>query len=154
MAHYTVVVPLDGSELSEAVLPVARTFAQARGGQLLLTRIAPSLTIKEIIPPDELEELMVRYKQDCQDYLDTIAESLRSEGLPVNTQLAAGDQVADQILAVADMAHADLIAMSTHGRSGLQRLMIGSVADKIVHHATVPVLLVRPGEGEGISRRY
>ena len=147
MAHYTVVVPLDGSKLSEAVLPAAQAFARARGGELLLTRVAPSLTIKEIIPPDELEELMTRYKQDCQDYLDTIAESLRSEGFVVNTQLAAGEQVADQILEVADMVHANLIAMSTHGRSGLQRLMIGSVADKIVHHATVPVLLVRPGDG-------
>jgi nucleotide-binding universal stress UspA family protein len=144
MAKYTIVVPLDGSKLSEAVLPAAKAFAQARHGQLLLTRVAPSLSIKEVMPPDEMEELMTRYRQDCQDYLDAMAAPLRSEGFVVDTRLAGGDQPAEMILEVADVAHADMIAMSTHGRSGLQRLMIGSVADKIVHHANVPVLLVRP----------
>lgn len=144
MSKYVIVIPLDGSKLAEAVLPAAKSIAQARHGELVLARIAPSLSFKEIIPPDELEELLVRYKQDCQDYLDSIAKPIQSEGIVVNTLLASGDQTADQILEVANFSHANLIAMSTHGHSGLQRLMIGSIADKIVHRATVPVLLVRP----------
>ena len=144
MSNYIILIPLDGSKLSEAVLPTAKAFAHTKQAEVVLTRIAPSLSINEIVPRDELEEIMIRYKQDCQDYLDAMAASLRVEGFVVTTLLASGDQIADLILEVADIAHADLIAMSTHGRSGLQRLMLGSVADKIVHRSTVPMLLVRP----------
>ncbi len=144
MSKYVIVVPLDGSKLSEAVLPTAKAFARARLGEFVLTRVVPSLSINETVPADELEEITIRYKQDCQDYLDAIATSLRAEDCVVTTLLASGDQTADLILEVVDIAHADLIAMSTHGRSGLPRLMLGSIADKIVHRSTVPVLLVRP----------
>ena len=141
---YTIIVPLDGSEWSKSVLPTAKEVARARGGELVLVWVAPSIWIDEILTPDQLEEVQARHRQDCNDYLEKIAESLRAEGFTATHILALGDRPADQILEIADMSHAQLIAMSTHGRSGLQRMITGSTTDKIVHQSKVPVLLVRP----------
>jgi nucleotide-binding universal stress UspA family protein len=76
-------------------------------------------------------------------YLDRVAAELRAVGVKVTTETCAGP-VAETILEYAEGIHADLIAMSTHGRSGLARWFIGSVADKVVRAARLPVLLARP----------
>lgn len=143
---YTIVVPLDGSKWSEAVLPFAKEIAQARSGEVVLTWVAPSIWIDEILTPNQLEELQARHQHDCRDYLEGIAQNMRRENIAVKTLLATGDKPAEHIVEVAELSHANLIAMSTHGRSGLQRLMIGSTADKVIHQSHIPVLLVRPEE--------
>lgn len=141
---YTILVPLDGSKWSEAVLPYVQEIALARKGEVVLTWVAPSIWIDEILTPNQLEELQDRHQHDCRDYLEALAESIRKKGISVKTLLATGDQPAAHIIEMAELSHANLIAMSTHGRSGLQRLMIGSTTDKVIHQSHTPMLLVRP----------
>ena len=81
----------------------------------------------------------------AKHYLDTLAAAQRtaSSAPPVSTRVAYGD-AADEICAVAREVGADAIAMATHGRGGLARLLLGSVATRTIHQATVPVLVYRP----------
>jgi nucleotide-binding universal stress UspA family protein len=145
----TILIPLDGSVLAEAAIPAATAIARSThpASELILVRVVPDLWIDDILMPGKLETFQAQVKQDCQQYLDACAEPLRKEGLHVTVLVASGEP-ADQILEVAAIAHADLVAMATHGRSGLQRIMVGSIADKVVHRASMPVLLVRPPESQ------
>jgi nucleotide-binding universal stress UspA family protein len=143
----TILIPLDGSALAEAAVPAAVAIATSvnPASELVLVRVAPDLWIDDILLPEQLKTYQANIKQDCQDYLDACAEPLRKNGISVTVLVASGEP-ADQILDVAAIAHADLIAMATHGRSGLQRIMLGSIADKVIHRASMPVLLFRPPE--------
>jgi hypothetical protein len=84
-------------------------------------------------------------------YLTNTAERLRAEGLNVRTELVHGHP-AEMVLLTADRLHADLIVMATHGRSGVQRLWLGSVAQKLVQGSKLPVLLMRPVESQDQNR--
>ena len=143
----TILIPLDGSERAEAALSAAAAIAKHANpvGELVLMRVAPDLWIDDAFTPQQVEDFQSRVKHDCQKYLDGVAERLRKENLCVTVLVASGEP-AEQIQEVATIAQADLVAMATHGRSGLQRLMLGSVADKVIHHVNIPVLLVRPTE--------
>lgn len=140
-----ILVPLDGSELAEQVLPHVSQLAGCTGAEIVLLRV-PSEPLYEYLVPDP--EIAVEMHRDielaAQVYLDEIATELRSMALKVETRVVWGAPVQDTILDVARELNADLIAMSTHGRSGLARIVIGSVADEVVRHAPAPVLLVRP----------
>jgi nucleotide-binding universal stress UspA family protein len=143
----TILIPLDGSELAETALLAATAIAKHADpvGELVLVRVAPDVWIDDAFTPEQIEDFHARVKHDCQKYLDGVAERLRKENLCVTVLVASGEP-AEQILEVATIAQADLVAMATHGRNGLQRLMLGSVADKVIHRASTPVLLVRPAE--------
>ena len=80
---------------------------------------------------------------ETETYLQKEVDELRKDGTRVTSMMCEGP-VPDTILAAADEVHADLIAMSTHGRSGIQRMLLGSVADKVVHLSHIPVMLVHP----------
>ena len=80
----------------------------------------------------------------AKTYLERVAESLRARSLKVETRVLSHDQPAVAILEEAKARRADLLALATHGRSGLPRLLLGSVADKVVRGASIPVLLARP----------
>ena len=142
--YETILVPLDGSKLAEAVLPAAVALVKPTG-RLVLMRVVPDLWIDDPLTPEQVEEYMTRVKHDCQKYLDGIAETVRQDGLRVEVRVASGEPAA-QILEAVDTAHCNLIAMATHGHSGLQRLMLGSVTDKVMQQSSIPVLLVRPPE--------
>ena len=81
-----------------------------------------------------------------EDYLVKTGESLKKKGVIVRTIVSTGN-AADEIIKAADDTGADLIAMSTHGRSGLKRLAFGSITDKVLHRSNIPVLTVRAPEG-------
>jgi nucleotide-binding universal stress UspA family protein len=146
-----ILVTLDGSELSEAVLPHVQTLATATGAQVVLLRVVPILTTiptyltmvptpVAYTPPPPAPELDLR--SQAEGYLQRIAMDYFPDRV-VAQEVYAGP-TADSILEFAEQARVDLIAMTTHGRSGLSRLMLGSVADEIVRRAQAPVLLVRP----------
>ncbi len=142
-----ILVPLDGSALAEAALPSAQALAHCTGAEIVLVRVAPAVVYEYLVPepmaasiaPEGIEA----NREEIQLYLDHVAAGLRREGLHVSTHYCQGP-VADAILDYAQAARADLIVMSTHGRSGLARWIIGSVADRVVHAAPIPVLLIRP----------
>ncbi len=130
-------VPLDGTPESEAVLPLVRWMAEAAHTRLVLLRVAKATD-------GGLAAAMER----ATDYLQQQARGVEHTGVTVEVVTAAGDP-AQVIVEQATAAGADAIAMATHGRSGIDRLMAGSVAEGLVRLSPVPVLLVRaPHEGE------
>ncbi len=139
-----ILVPLDGSEFAEASLPHVRALAECTGAEIILLRVVTQ-PIHAYTTPDPLLYRSVRQDTvaECATYLDEVASNLEAEGFKVTTETCTGP-VAETILEFAQEVHADLIAMSTHGRSGLARWFIGSIADKVVRAATLPVLLARP----------
>lgn len=140
-----ILVPLDGSELAEQVLPHVSQLAGCTGAEVALLRV-PGEPVYDYLVPDP--EIAVEMRHDietaAQVYLDEVAAEFRAMNLAVSTLVVWGAPIQDTIIEVARQIQADLIAMSTHGRSGFARLVIGSVADDVVRHAPVPVLLVRP----------
>jgi len=145
-----ILVPLDGSETSEAVLAHASALAQCTGAEVVLLRIVTqpvyessfgdTVLIPTAPPPAESGT-----RGHAEGYLQRIAFDYFPANIKVTYEVSAGP-VAETIMDFASAVGADLIAMSTHGRSGLARMVIGSVADEIVRRARLPVLLVRPEE--------
>lgn len=139
-----VLIPLDGSELAEAVLPFAEHVAGPLDAEVVLLQVVepPSaisaLGTGDIIGPDTLFLRQVEAKR----YLDTVAGRLQAKGLRVRTVLGLGAP-ASEIAATARAERADLIAMTTHGRSGFKRAIYGSVAEEVLRSSDVPVLAIR-----------
>lgn len=145
--YQNILVPLDGSDLGEAALATATDIARCAGSILTLIRVPDHPMMEYYIDqPVVLADLRSRDAERAREYLDAIAARLRLDGLTVVTRVMDG-AVADAILDVADTESADLIAMATHGRSGIGRFLLGSVADRVTAHADVPVILVRPASG-------
>lgn len=143
-----ILVPLDGSPLSEFALTAAKALAAKFDGEITLLR-ATSTPIF-LGEPDSFSyaELMNEIRQqnlrEIEAYLKGIKGSLRQEGYKVHTQLVENSAPANAILATAEGQPIDVIVMSTHGRGGVSRWVYGSVADKVLRHSSVPVLLIRP----------
>jgi nucleotide-binding universal stress UspA family protein len=137
-----ILVPLDGSELAAAALAPAAALATLAGARLTLLDVVgpaiPELRAYEIAQLPEGDEALA---EQSRIYLTRQADALREQGLEVETRVAFGSPAA-QIVAAASEG-ADLIAMATHARGGLDRLVVGSVADDVLHTAPVPLLLVR-----------
>jgi nucleotide-binding universal stress UspA family protein len=133
----TVLIPLDGTPESADILPVASALAGATAARLRLLRVVPEHGPHHADAPNALQE--------ATDYLDGVAAALQKDaGLAVSTVVRQGEpaaQIVEEILA----AGLDLVAMTTHGRSGLQRAMLGSVAGRTLEHSPVPALVQRPG---------
>ena len=140
----TVLVPLDGSALAQAALSPACRLAEALGAALLLVQaIEPVIAPETVDLPMEFALDPARLLAAARDDLERIATDLRGEGYTVTTHVESGYAPA-VIMAAARAYAASVIAMATHGRSGLARLALGSVATAALQHATVPLLLVRP----------
>jgi nucleotide-binding universal stress UspA family protein len=130
----TIVVPLDRSDLAKRALPYATVLARAGGGRLVLMHA----TAAPAAPMERAGEGAM-IDTSPSEYLDEIAATLR--GLPVETALVPG-HAGEAILRALHERGADTIAMTTHGHSGLGRWLYGSVADHVLRHAQVPVLLI------------
>ncbi len=142
-----ILVPLDGSPLAEAVLPYAEDLARSTGAELVFLRVTPN-PVAEIGLADPtlvagyIEEVN-RLEAEATRKLETLCSELESAGFRASFLVREG-LVAETIMDVAKFMEADVIAMSTHGRSGISRWLLGSVADRIVNHSEIPVLLIRP----------
>ena len=143
-----IVVPLDASRVAESVLPVVADLARAGGGSIRLLRVEPL--------PDNCvdadgrvvayaDQEMARLEAEGFDYLRTVAARLG--GIPIESCVRFGDPLTE-ILKEADAFDADLIAVTTAGRSGLGRTVLGSVAERVFRKAETPVLLYRPSRAE------
>ncbi len=136
-----ILVPLDGSEIAETVLPFVQEIAKNTQGEIVLvTAIAPGGAW------DATLSLQVLDKEEVVA-LEYLNEQSTKLGANVTTQVARGE-AAEAILSAAESAKADLIAIGTHGRSGITRWLFGSVATKILENSSVPVLFLRPKSGE------
>ena len=139
-----ILVPLDGSPLAEAVLPHAEALAKSEGAELILLRVA--VTPARYLfahNPAEGNNIIKMIEKETEDYMKAEVAKLQEEGFTV-TGITRDGVAPDEILEVAEETHADVIAMSTHGRSGVQRWLMGSVADRVVHYSHIPVMLIHP----------
>ncbi len=140
-----VLVPLDGSALSEQILEPTLALGALLPTEYMLLRIVEPLYVDYnlITHTDTLDKEAI---QAAQSYLDTLAQRLRSKNLAVSTQVMLAQNPAVVILEQAQRRADTLIAMATHGRSGVRRLLIGSIADKVLRGAETAVLVYRPQE--------
>ncbi len=150
-----IMVPLDGSELAECVLPHLEVFIKDYhvNNVVLVQVVEPRLTAVavEFSPPaQELEKSDADMKFSAQKYLDQMINRLKHEGTTLDSEILYG-RVAEEIVDYAEKNDIDLILVATHGRSGISRWVRGSVTDKILRAANVPVLMVRaPGARRAI----
>jgi nucleotide-binding universal stress UspA family protein len=145
--HPKVIVPLDGSDLAEEALPVAVSLSMALGGALvLLHAVSPfeEATLPEAVRLDFPQREAERMAQ-AHTYLHTLVARSATGGCQVHCDVRYGAPAEAIQEAVRDH-HAALVVMATHGRSALGRLLVGSVAQAVVRHTAVPVMLVRPGQ--------
>lgn len=144
-----ILIPLDGSEIAEQVLEPAATLGMLMQADYRLLRVVDPLgsagtdasgySISGLVP-----EGGERLKKEAEDYLERVAVRLRRQSLSVLTRVVVSCQAAEAILAEAEKSPTDLIALETHGRGGLARVLLGSVADKVVRGSSTPVLVHRP----------
>jgi nucleotide-binding universal stress UspA family protein len=151
-----VLIPLDGSQLAEQILEPATALAVATKAQVTLLRVVQQLTPEGYVPhsrrvsgirPALLKQLQDVDRQErarAEDYLKQLAERLGTRSLTVETRVVSHVRPATAILDDATAHGVDLIALATQGRGGLKRLLVGSVADKVLRGATTAVLVYRP----------
>jgi len=138
-----VLVPLDGSSFAEAVLGQAKALVSGCGvpQMVLLTVVEP---FREQ-PYRKGDDWVARMQKEAAifalNYLNQWVEKLRTEGVIAEAVVIEGDP-SQMIMDYARKSGVDLIIMSTHGKSGISRWVFGSVADKIVHHSPIPVLII------------
>lgn len=152
-------LPLDGSELSEVALPYAEALARDLDAELVLVRAVDSeadllaASMPTGVPPtatlsaEDARVIAIEEGEAASEALRAQAAQLRERGLTkIGVEVVEGD-AAEGILAAADRIEADVIVMATHGRGGLGRLLLGSVADRVTRESErASVLLVRPSE--------
>jgi len=135
-----ILVPLDGSELAEAAIARAVEMAASRSFNLMLMRAAEARTL----PGTDAIDAQIEAVREAETYLASVKAQLEKQGVQkVEANVWYGPPAA-AIIEAAQMYKPDLIVMSTHGRSGLGRLIFGSVAESVLRGTTIPILLIRP----------
>ncbi len=142
-------VPLDGTPLAERVVQPALALGQPMQARFTLLRLItpwlfPGHDPSVDSPTGEGGGRLDLQHHEAQAYLEAIAEGIRKRGCSVQTCVAVHRQPAAGILEEARQVGADCITLATHGRGGLKRLLLGSVADKVLRSATIPLLVCRP----------
>ncbi|MFN4257973.1 MAG: universal stress protein [Gemmataceae bacterium] len=153
-----ILVPLDGSELSEQIIEPALALGELMTSEFTLLRV-----VKPVFPPsypmegssfgqvaqaivDQVQVAQEKMVADARAYLEKVGERFRAKSLKVQTHVIVEPKPALGILDALESPAIDCVALATHGRSGLARLFRGSVADKVIRGATVPVFVLRPEE--------
>ncbi len=153
--YQKIMVPLDGSKLAECVFP--HLSALAGGGKvnsIVLIRVVepfyqPS-SPEFVLSPDDIDTVNAEMKAEAEDYLSLVMKNVKFNGVKVRSEILTG-RAAEVLADYATQNEIDLILIATHGRSGVSRWVWGSVADRILRSACVPVLMVRaPGCVPGI----
>jgi nucleotide-binding universal stress UspA family protein len=141
-----ILVPLDGSKVAEGVLPHAKDLAYSQGAELILLTVGANPAMDfAFSDPGIARSAVMEQEERSKKYMDGIEQDLKSAGFKTSTVLRVGS-VAETILGVAEELGVDCIAMSTHGRTGPARWLIGSIAERVVHNSKIPVLLIRATE--------
>ena len=148
----TILVPLDGSFVGESALPyvadlVSKLLPEVQAEVILLQVLSPVVPSRvgggEAPNITYTEKQTEENKKNALDYLTRTGEALRSKGVTVRAEVAVGD-ASEEIVKAAEKINANLIAMSTHGRSGLSRWAYGSITDKVLRHeAKIPITVIR-----------
>ena len=141
-----ILIPLDGSELSKLALPVGEELASRLKVGVTLFQMADMVASTLMVPDKEHRLIMQKLNEAEEKRVDadivTLEKELKKKHIDVTHVVTSGLDAAEDIIGISKKTGADLIVMSTHGRSGLGRFALGSVAEKILRHADIPLLLV------------
>ena len=138
-----ILVPLDGSELAKKALDEAEKLANCFSAEIVLFEVVPFMPIfgsPELVTPLIVDE---KQKEAAEKYLVNLSDGLKKKGFKASAVVRTGQQVAVEIIDFAKESGADLLVMCTHGRSGISRWVLGSVALKVLTRAETPILLIR-----------
>jgi nucleotide-binding universal stress UspA family protein len=141
-----IIVPLDGSSLAERVLPSVVSLAMLENSEIILLNVQ---RLGEPVAKGHPGEPVVWEKANfaaTHAYLRWIAEKIRCQGVTTTSEIVIGENVAEEITAFAARERADLIAIATHGRGGLSRMLRSSVADTVTRSARASIYALHPGE--------
>jgi nucleotide-binding universal stress UspA family protein len=133
-----ILAPLDGSPLAEGILPEVAELARLHAAEVMLLRVALAHTF----PGVDATDAQVHAVEEAEGYLAEVERQLAAQGITVSRAVRYG-HAAGEILDHAQARHVDLIAMSTHGRTGILRVVLGSVAEAVLRDSPLPVLLLR-----------
>ena len=140
-----VVVSLDGSGLAEMVMPHVAELAKKVDLEVILLRVCalpiPVYTAQEYMP--DLGELWDQMKKEAKEYLEEKVRQLQQQGLRRVSSMAVEGEAAEKIISLARKKSPSLVAMCTHGRTGIDRWVLGSVTERVVRHLSEPVLVIR-----------
>ncbi len=141
-----ILVPVDGSGWSQRAIPHAIDIARSNGSELILLHVfqPPASEYGDQLTLASQDEQIDQVRAQMKQYLTGLAGELRGEDVPVSIQMLEGPGVASLIGDYIKSQNIDLVVMSTHGRTGLAKLFMGSIANEVMQNANVPVLLVRP----------
>jgi len=144
-----ILVPLDGTAAHEPALPIAITIARTFGAVLHLVLVIPTLSTLSgdraasgLLLPTTMRALLDLSQQDAADYLQQAVVRCLAEGVVAHAELLRGD-IVPEVLGLAERLNVDLIVLASHGRTGLDALLTGSVASRIAGRRIRPLLLVR-----------
>lgn len=148
--YQKIMVPLDGSKLAECVLPHVEAIAKGCGvSNVIFVRVVEPVlkpTGDDYFPLEEDRKLFkFDRKAAAKDYLKQVVSRLKYDGVKIQAEVIVG-KAAESLIDYAEKNGVDLIAIATHGRSGVSRWVWGSVADRILHSTCAPVLVVQPAE--------
>ncbi len=136
---------------NERTLPLANRVARASGAALHLAHVHVPYEPEHLIGNTsfqyegvDLSEYDQRHRLDEHEYLEALVERIRAEGTDVDSTVLEGQPISDQILAYAGEVDPDMIFMTSHGYSGVKRVLRGSIADKLLHNTSVPLLVMHP----------
>ena len=146
----SILVPLDGSRLAEQAMPVAQAIADRARCRLKLVLVHEPPAVTKA-GPDYIKLELAMLKAD-RGYLKSVTSAARERlGRLVSSTVLRSHPVAQTLATYSDELGADLVVMTSHGRSGLRRAWLGSVTDQLIRSREVPVLVVRAGEGEAVG---
>jgi nucleotide-binding universal stress UspA family protein len=145
-----IVVPIDGSGWSQRAITHAADLAHMSHGEVILLHVfkPPLHEYQDTLALAGEGEQISRIRDDTKQKLTALRSQLRSEGIDCRVQVIEAVGIVSQICDYVNEEGADLIVMSTHGRTGISRFVFGSVAHKVVQGVDIPVLLIHPDKGE------
>ncbi|HTK10702.1 MAG TPA: universal stress protein [Ktedonobacteraceae bacterium] len=150
-----ILVPLDGSSLAEQALPVAARLAHACGGTIILLNvvdISPMYVSYGVMQPIIMQDEIDRCLANARTYIDGLPSRSDLVGVHIKKQVVPGNP-AVVILSEIEEQNIDLVVMSSHGNTGLKRWFLGSIAEKVMRHSSVPVFILRDGKPLNIHHR-
>ncbi len=153
-----ILVCLDGSRVAEAILPYAAEEALHGGSKIILLQVltgagfvvtpaVPGVPAAPI-PTRASAEQIEKEERAAEAYLESVARLLRQKGIDVEWTILPGPLVGQAIVDYARKNGVDLIAMATHGRGGLSRAVLGSIADYVLRESGIPLFIIRPRKAE------
>ena len=143
-----ILVATDGSDLSAKAVESALGLAQACSAEVVALKVIPRYPQSYFegaiaLEPTEVRNVEKQWADSGQAVVDAVKKAGELKGLQVKAVIAKDDVVSDAVLAAAKKHHCDLIVMASHGRRGIQKLLLGSETQHVLTHATLPVLIIK-----------